>query len=592
MPSGPIHLLLIDEDLAQYAKWSQFIDHLGKQRFQLNWCSDLAEAKRCLHADIYDVVFIDCIKDPEFSLRLLANVLPEESRKAVVALCDKARPDVRDRALAYGAVDYLFAESLDLELIDRVIRYAHSTQVYKGEVSASGVAESRHFRYSNFDALTGLPNRQLFLDRLHQSLQRLQEKTRAQDKRHPVNEDAGSTLALFYIDLVHFKKVNDSFGHEQGDRLLESIAAKLQQCLAPTDTVARIGGDEFAMLVEGQVSSSIALLAAKLAGLFKDPFPMSGHQVVVSASIGVAVAPQAGTEVDVLLKHVQMAKDDARQQPGTRYRFYNEQMNEQAQSQLYQEADLRRGLRRGEFSLFYQPRVSLASGEIVGMEALIRWHHPIRGMVKPSEFIPLAEEVGLIQPLGYWVVHQACEDINQMDSLGLPQLDVAINLSFKQFEDAQFSQTLERILIQSGVAPERIEFELTETTIMGNAQRATSCMADLAKLGSTFSLDDFGTGYSSFAHIQRLPISALKVDRQFVENLTSNEDDLNIVKAIVGLAHSLNMIVVAEGAETYEHMRILRSLECDQVQGYYFSPPVTFEAICHMVEAKERMQVS
>jgi EAL domain-containing protein (putative c-di-GMP-specific phosphodiesterase class I) len=241
-------------------------------------------------------------------------------------------------------------------------------------------------------------------------------------------------------------------------------------------------------------------------------------------------------------------------------------------------------LRRNEFELYYQPRVDLNTGKVVGMEGLIRWNHPVRGIISPAEFIPLAEEVGLIVPIGYWVIHQACEDVKRMDALGLEPLHVAVNLSFKQFQDEKFVGTITNIINHSEIDGGRLEFELTETAIMSNFDETERCMRELTKLGITFSLDDFGTGFSSFAHIQKLPISALKVDRSFVKNVIDIEDDAIIVKAMINLAHSLQLAVVAEGAETRDQVNFLRRNDCDQVQGFYFAAPIPFQEFCKLIE--------
>jgi predicted signal transduction protein with EAL and GGDEF domain len=370
------------------------------------------------------------------------------------------------------------------------------------------------------------------------------------------------------------------------------MAERILSCLGPGDSAARIGGDEFAILLDHtEAGIDTSMLAQQLADTVGQPFALAGHQVTVGCSIGVAVYPAAGREIDGLLKAADLARQKAKAVRGCTYRFYNEKMNADASAQLYREADLRRGLRRNEFRLYYQPRVSLQSGRIVGVEGLIRWQHPVRGLVSPSEFIPLAEDSGLIVPLGYWIVHQACADIRRMEELGLPPVDVALNLSFKQFHDSKFAETVTHIISESGVDPKRLEFELTETTIMTNGDETDQCMRALNAIGSSFSLDDFGTGYSSFVHIHRLPIDALKVDRSFVHQVTHNADAATIVTAIINLAHSLNMTVVAEGAESEAQMRFLQERRCDQVQGFYFSPPVPFEALCDLIRSDTRLRL-
>lgn len=536
--------------------------------WQLNWCAAMSDALKSMIGGSYDIVFLDSSRDPVFSRRLLNAALAQGCAIPVVAMYDGDQPQVRDQMLMAGAADYLARDGFDAELLQRVIRYCTSAHQAGKE---SG-------RWANYDPLTGLPNRILFLDRFAHALSRA--------------ERSQQQLALLYLDIDGFKKVNDSFGHESGDRLIELIAERILSCIRSCDSAARISGDEFAILLEQPESSAeIATVAQRLTDAIAQPFALAGHQVSVSCSVGIAVYPQAGREIDTLLKAADLARQKAKALRGCTYRFYNEKMNADATAQLYREADLRRGLRRNEFRLYYQPRISLETGCIVGMEGLIRWQHPVRGLVSPGEFIPLAEDSGLIVPLGYWIVHQACDDIRSMNAQGLPALDVALNLSFKQFQDEKFVETVTHIISEGGVDPSRLEFELTETTIMTNSDETDQCMRALNAIGSSFSLDDFGTGYSSFAHIHRLPIDALKVDRSFVDQVMHNEDAATIVTAIINLAHSLNMMVVAEGAESEAQMRFLKEHNCDQVQGFFFSPAVPFDALCELIRSNARLKL-
>jgi predicted signal transduction protein with EAL and GGDEF domain len=354
-----------------------------------------------------------------------------------------------------------------------------------------------------------------------------------------------------------------------------------------SDSVARIGGDEFTVILEDvDATADIVNVARKVIDVVSRPVTISGQQLFVGCSIGIAVYPEAGQDVDSLLKHADMAMYQAKSLRGSAYRFYTEKMNVEAMNQMYLEADLRRGLRRNEFELYYQPRIALETGKVAGLEALLRWNHPVRGTISPNDFIPLAEEVGLIVPLGYWIIHQACQDIRTMDMLGMDPLHVAVNLSFKQFLDVKFVQTVSNIIESAAIDPRRLEFELTETAIMSNFDDTQRCMQRICELGPTFSLDDFGTGFSSFAHIQRLPIGALKIDRSFVKNVVYMQDDATIVKAMISLAHNLGLRVIAEGAETREQVAFLHENDCDQVQGYYFSLPIKFQEACSFARQK------
>jgi predicted signal transduction protein with EAL and GGDEF domain len=365
------------------------------------------------------------------------------------------------------------------------------------------------------------------------------------------------------------------------------MGQRLTQCVRKTDTLARIGSDEFAIVLEDvRQLSDVVAVAEKITDMLSQPYQLGDTPLVLGASIGIAVCPDAGHTSEALLRNAELARQQAKLLRGCHYHFYTEQMNLDARNQIHLEAELRRALRRNEFELFYQPRVELESGQVIGVESLIRWRHPERGLLAPSDFIPLAEETGLIVPIGYWTIQQACRDMRNMQKHCDRPLELAINLSLKQLQDEKFSATASRLLVESGIDLHRIEFELTETAILMNAEQTYQSMLTLSQLGVSFSLDDFGTGYSSFAHIQRLPISALKIDRSFIRNLPGDADDAIIVKAIINLAHSLQLHVIAEGAETLEQVHFLWENHCDQVQGYYFAPAVTTEQLVTMLEEK------
>jgi EAL domain-containing protein (putative c-di-GMP-specific phosphodiesterase class I) len=330
----------------------------------------------------------------------------------------------------------------------------------------------------------------------------------------------------------------------------------------------------------------VAAVAEKIVTAMAQPYQVGDTPLVLGASIGIAVFPEAGFHVDALLRNAELARQQAKQMRGCHYHFYTEKMNLEARNQMHFETEMRRALRRNEFELYYQPRVELESGQIVGVECLIRWRHPQRGLLAPGDFIPLAEETGLIVPIGYWTIQQACRDMRDLQRRCGRHIDLAINLSLKQLQDEKFAEIAARLLLESGLNLHRIEFELTETAILMNAEQTYQSMTALSQLGVTFSLDDFGTGYSSFAHMQRLPISALKIDRSFVSSLPANTDDAIIVKAIINLAHSLQMRVIAEGVETIEQVQFLWQNHCDQVQGYYFAPAVEASQIETLLQEK------
>src|SRR5690606_2370119 len=362
---------------------------------------------------------------------------------------------------------------------------------------------------------------------------------------------------------------------------------RLQACVRKTDGIARIGSDEFTIVLENVRSlQDVVAVAEKITPALSQPYQIADASLLLGASIGIAVYPDAGLTAEALVRNAELARQQAKSNRGVHFHFYTEQMNRNARNQIHLEAELRRALRRNEFELFYQPRVELESGNLIGVESLIRWRHPQRGLLAPNDFIPLAEETGLIVPIGYWTIQQACHDLRELQRNSERPLDIAINLSLKQLQDEKFAEIAARLLRESKVDLHHVEFELTETAILTNAEQTYQSMLALSQLGVSFSLDDFGTGYSSFAHIQRLPISALKIDRSFVRNLPQNIDDAIIVKAIINLAHSLQLRVIAEGSETLEQVQFLWENRCDQVQGFYFAPAVTIEHLTTLLTEK------
>ena len=552
MQESMARILLLGSNLAEYRRFEAMLSSIQQSSFQLLWCEQLENGKAEIVSGNYDAVLLDCQHQPDTALLLLQETLEQGCLLPIIALTAEVDNTASQQALQYGAADYLSLDNLDDYVFQRCIGYA----IDKSQV------EKKINQLNLYDPLTGIPNRMLF----RQTMERAIELAKTQQ----------ISLALLLINLDGFKKVNESYGSEAGDRLVATMAQRLTRCVRKSDGIARVGGDEFTLVLEDcHGNDDVALVAKKVIDVLSAPFTVAGQGLIVSCSIGIAIYPEAGESVDDLLKRANMAMLEAKTQRGSQYNFYNEDTNADAMYRINLEADLRRALRNSEFEMHYQPRVAIGTGVTVGMEALLRWRHPTRGLVSPNEFIPVAEECGLIVPIGYWVIQQACEDMRFFDENGHDSLDIAINLSFKQLQDNMFVDTATRIIEQSGVDAHRLEFELTETAIMSNYQQTYEGMMALSKLGITFSLDDFGTGFSSFAHIQRLPISALKVDRSFVRNVVKNDDDGIIVKAMINLAHSLRLQVIAEGVETLEQVQFLWQNHCDQVQGFYFSPAVS-----------------
>jgi len=440
-------------------------------------------------------------------------------------------------------------------------------------------AEERLAYLAQFDALTGLPNRHLFHDRLLQTM--------AQGRR------SGNPMAVLYVDLDRFKLVNDTQGHDAGDKLLKEAAARLVQCIRSGDTVGRFGGDEFgAVLSDLAKPGDASVVAQKIIDALARPFDLDGHETYVSASVGITVFPADSEEAGALIMNADTAMYRAKEQGRNTYQYFTRELNERVLARTQVEAALRRALERKEFLLHYQPKVDLESGVICGFEALLRWQHPERGMVSPVEFIPVLEDTGLIVPVGEWVMREVCRQIQVWKRSGLAVPPVAVNLSARQFLQKDLEATVRVILRESGVDPSLIQFELTESLLMKEPEAAARTLRGLKESGVKILVDDFGTGYSSLAYLKRFPIDALKIDRVFVRDVTTNPEDAAITLAIIGLAHSLKLKVVAEGVETKGQLNFLSTHACDEMQGYYFSRAVPPSECETMLREGRRLSLS
>lgn len=431
---------------------------------------------------------------------------------------------------------------------------------------ARDITERKHheeqlFHQARHDALTGLPNRALVLDRLQQAI--------AHARR------SGRLLAVAYLDLDHFKDINDTLGHGTGDILLCEAAVRIGAVLRDGDTVGRQGGDEFILLLPDIVQlGDAAIVAEKVLAVLAQPFAMNGRDVYVTASLGLSICPLDGTDAEVLLRNADLAMYRAKDEGRNALRFYVPEMDAQMHARIEVEHDLRLALKRGELLLHYQPRVSLATGAVLGFEALVRWNHPRHGVLGPDHFIGVAEASGLITQLGDWVLEEACRRTRQWQKKGLPTIRIAVNLSPRQFRDPELVGRVQRTLADTGLDPSCLELEITESTMMQDSEAAAVTLRALKALGITLSVDDFGTGYSSLSYLKLFPIDALKIDRSFVRDIASDPDDAAIVRAIVNLSHSLGLVVVAEGVENAEQAIFLREAGCDELQGYWFSRPL------------------
>jgi len=430
--------------------------------------------------------------------------------------------------------------------------------------------EERMLYLANFDDLTGLPNRNLFQDRLQHAVERAQR--------------AKQYVALLYIDLDDFKRINDTMGHKIGDQLVQSVAERLRDCVRKSDTVARIGGDEFAVVLEGvDDTNSATQTAEKIIDFMNRSIMLDNNEVYVTCSIGIVLYPTDTVNVQDMLKDADAAMYRAKGLGKNRYQYYEPDMNTRSLEQLLLESSLRRALNNEEFMLHYQPQMDVASGRIVAMEALLRWQHPERGMLPPVEFITLLEETGLIIPIGEYVLKTACAQNVYWQQQGMEPRVVSVNLSAKQFDDPGLIDKIELILQETGLDPKYLELEITESSIMRDVESCVQKFRILDRMGISIAIDDFGTGYSSLSYLRQFPVDTLKIDRSFVIDATRSEDGLAIPKAIIGMAQALNMKVVAEGVETNEQLDLFTKEQCHSIQGYFFSKPLPVDQMTELL---------
>jgi diguanylate cyclase (GGDEF)-like protein/PAS domain S-box-containing protein len=452
---------------------------------------------------------------------------------------------------------------------------------YRGtgtDITARKLTEQRIQHIAQHDVLTGLPNRSLLQDRLGQAV--------------AYSQRSGHAVWVMLIDLDRFKFVNDSMGHKAGDVLLMTVAARLRSALRDTDTVARLSGDEFVLILTEHDDERLNPdIVQRLMDAVAQPVMLGSKEFFVTCSIGVAVFPTDGTSADSLIEHADIAMYRAKKLGRNNFQFYTPAMNEEAMERVRIEGALRNALERDEFVLHYQPQVNLASGQVVGMEALIRWQHPELGVVAPHRFVHVAEETGLIVPIGAWVMRTACAQNKAWQDAGLGQLRVAVNLSARQFGAANLLADIAAVLEHTGLAPDRLEIELTESLFMSDVNLAVETLHGMKKLGVNLSIDDFGTGFSSLSYLSRFPIDVLKIDRSFVSDITRDASDAAIVASIISLAHNLKLDVIAEGVETAEQLDYLRRHHCDEMQGYYFSKPLAAEEFEQLLRQKRCLPV-
>ena len=477
----------------------------------------------------------------------------------VIILTASGDPKSRLRALELGATDFLSKPVDQSELVLRV-RNTLSAKAYQDQLTY-------------YDSLTGLPNRKLFIDRLGWGIELANRENRP--------------MALLDIGLDRFRQINETLGMYVGDRILKTVADRILSVvqnshgfgrndnMRRTVNMARTGGDEFSIILCGVSSmENAATLSKHVLDAVRQPFFVDDNEIFLSANIGIAAYPEDGETVESLIKHASSAKDFARKQGADNCQFYSSEMNQRSIERMKIESSLWKALEKHEFELYYQPKIDIVSGAVTGMECLLRWFHPERGSVSPVEFIPIAEDLGLIVPIGTWVLQEACRQTRELHDAGYGDLSVSVNVSARQFHDAGLRAAIISALNTSGLDPRKLVLELTESTLMGDVEHYVDLLNELKDLGVAFSIDDFGTGYSSLTYLKRFPINELKIDRSFLIGVPTNNEDNSIVRAIIALAHSLGHKVVAEGVEHTQQLEFLRQHGCDAIQGFYYSKPL------------------
>ena len=492
--------------------------------------------------------------------------LQDEHRDAMLGAFPIATPIVVDIATSIDDVARMIIDTDMRHMVNGIVitreeRYAGVVHGHDLLHEITQRKQAELYYLAHYDALTKIPNRMLFSDRLNQACREALRN--------------GREVALLFIDVDRFKQINDSLGHRFGDALLKAIAGRLVGCARECDTVVRLGGDEFAILMEFiQSSQDAEALARRLIETMQKPFLILDRELSISISIGIAIYPRDDSQVDILLSKADAAMYEVKVSGRNGFRLFSESTTSFSSERSSLEAELKQALANDEFVLFYQPQFDFVKQRVVGMEALIRWNHPQRGMLSPGSFIGLAEESGLIVPIGDWVLAEACRQHRAWQQQGMPSLRLAVNISSLQFRQPDFLQRVTRLLSETGVDPSVLEFELTESVIMHDASLVLDMLGELKALGVHLSLDDFGTGFSSLGYLNRYPIERLKIDQSFIRNLDRMPINQSIVRSIVALAKSLSLQVIAEGVETQAELELVRKCECDELQGYLLARPM------------------
>ncbi|MCZ6637519.1 MAG: EAL domain-containing protein [Alphaproteobacteria bacterium] len=544
-------LMLVSDDGDDGERLDKMLNDGVRDCYQVDQIQGLGKAVRAAKNGGYDAVILYQDHRHVFGAKAIRTFHDFLPGVPVIVCGTDEDEDVAVQTLSLGIQDYIVKDAADGKTLRRAIRFAIERNLMEQQLHAM----------ANYDKLTQLPNRELLLDRLTQAI--------AQAARQQ------TLVALLLLDLDRFKMVNDTLGHAFGDKVLQEVAKRITALIGDGDTLARPGGDEFVVLLNNiKGARDAAKIADRIIQMLSKPIIIDGHEVFVSTSIGISLFPNDGVDKNDLITNADVAMYRAKEEGRNHFQFYTPGMNAATVERLTLENDLRRVIDRDELVLHYQPQMDLHTGQITGVEALVRWQHPELGLIPPARFIPVAEETGLIVPIGQWVLNTACAQTKAWVDAGYPPVVVSVNLSSRQFHQEDMVETVTTALRDSGLNAKQLMVEITESSLMKNPDDAVVTLCLLHNMGVGMSIDDFGTGYSSLGHLKRFPLQELKIDRSFVSDVTENPQDAAIIRAILAMAHSLEIKVIAEGVETEEQLNFLEDAGCDGIQGFHISKPL------------------
>jgi len=554
-------ILLIDVDRVSKSIMRSLVKTTHKNRLTIT--TSLRDGVACLRQGQYSVLMFAGKqfgkKFPQ-AISQLSQLVPNTP---IIALGEDISEPEGEKLLKARAFDYVSVTQFSPELLDRALRHAINSHHQSRLIQ----------QLRDTDPLTGVGNRQLFRRTLENKL--------------ASHEENGNRLAVISIDINNFRSLNSSFGQHNGDLIVIELGERIRHAFSPCEVIARLSSDEFGLIIETSPFENVdEYVTQKLRSFINNmqqPFHFNHQQLQVCSSIGIATSPGHGSDGETLLQNAVLARQASKENFNTSYSFYHQKMAPGRDPYSELAPEIAHALRGNQFILHYQPQINLLTGRIEGAEALIRWQHPKRGLLMPNEFIPICEQAGLIVPIGYWVIHQACLHLQQLKAEGIDMRHFGVNLSFRQFGDDKLVPTIKRILNKTQVDTKALVFELTESALHKDEEHVLACLESLSETGVSFSLDDFGTGYSSFSLLQKLPIDTIKIDRSFITDVTTCADDAEIVRTIINLAHNMGKGVIAEGVERQEQLDFLVEHQCDMVQGYFFSRPVDFDTFRHTV---------